>query len=74
MRQPVTIGELVDLPPSPWRRRGARCTLTAFFGLRALRICTGSDRLVTREETTALERDQSFGDMVHIALKAGLAV
>lgn len=48
-------------------------TLAAFFGRRALSICTVSDHLVTHEETTALEREQSFGDMVRIALEAATA-
>lgn len=49
-------------------------TLAAYFGRRALSICTVSDHLVTHEETTALEREQSFGDMVRIALEAAIAV
>ncbi|WP_295014072.1 purine-nucleoside phosphorylase [uncultured Microbacterium sp.] len=49
-------------------------TLAAFYGRRALSICTVSDHLVTHEETTALEREQTFGDMVRIALGAATAV
>ena len=49
-------------------------TLAAFFGRRALSICTVSDHLITHEETTAQEREQSFGDMVRIALEAATAV
>ena len=47
-------------------------TLAARFGRRALTICTVSDQVVTGEETTAEEREQSFGTMVEIALEAGL--
>jgi purine-nucleoside phosphorylase len=48
-------------------------TLAAVFGRRALTACTVSDHIVTGEETTALEREQTFGDMVEIALEAMLA-
>jgi purine-nucleoside phosphorylase len=47
-------------------------TLAARFGRRALAICTVSDHIVTGEETTAQEREQTFGEMVEIALRAGL--
>jgi purine-nucleoside phosphorylase len=47
-------------------------TLAAKFGRRALAICTVSDHVVTGEETTAAEREQTFGDMVEIALTAAL--
>jgi purine-nucleoside phosphorylase len=46
-------------------------TLAAKHGRRALAICTVSDHIVTGEATTALEREQTFGDMVEIALTAG---
>jgi purine-nucleoside phosphorylase len=49
-------------------------TIAAGFGRRALAICTISDHVVTGEETTAEERERTFGDMVDIALEAGLAV
>ena len=32
-------------------------------------ICTVSDHIVTGEETTSQEREQTFGDMVEIALR-----
>jgi len=48
-------------------------TLAAKFGRRALAACTVSDHIVTGEETTSLEREQTFGDMVEIALEAILA-
>jgi purine-nucleoside phosphorylase len=48
-------------------------TLAAKFGRRALAICTVSDHVVTGEETTASERQETFGDMVEIALAAAFA-
>jgi purine-nucleoside phosphorylase len=47
-------------------------TLAASYGRRALAICTVSDHIVTGEETTALERQETFGAMVEIALAAAL--
>ncbi len=47
-------------------------TIAASHGRRALAVCTVSDHLVTGEETTAAEREQTFGDMVEIALEAAL--
>lgn len=49
-------------------------TLAARYGRRALAICTVSDHVVTGEETTSQEREQTFGAMVEIALRAGLGV
>ncbi len=49
-------------------------TLAAYYGRRALAICTVSDHIVTGEETTAQEREQTFGDMIRIALRAATAV
>jgi purine-nucleoside phosphorylase len=48
-------------------------TLAARRGARALAICTVSDHVVTGEETTAGEREETFSDMVEIALEAALA-
>ncbi|WP_309064864.1 purine-nucleoside phosphorylase [Microbacterium sp.] len=48
-------------------------TLAAYRQRRALSICTVSDHLVTHEETTALEREQTFGEMIEIALRAATA-
>ena len=48
-------------------------TLAASYGRRALAICTVSDHIVTGEETTAAEREQTFGAMVDIALSAAFA-
>jgi len=47
-------------------------TLAAKHGRKALTICTVSDHVVTGEETTAREREQTFGEMVEIALTASL--
>jgi len=49
-------------------------TIAAGFGRRALAISTVSDQIVTGEETTAAEREQTFADMVEIALVAGTSV
>ncbi len=48
-------------------------TLAAMFGRRALTACTVSDHILTGEETTSHEREQTFGHMVEIALDAMLA-
>ncbi|MGZ5400168.1 MAG: purine-nucleoside phosphorylase [Nocardioides sp.] len=48
-------------------------TLAAKHGARALAICTVSDHVVTGEETTAQEREQTFGRMVEVALTAATA-
>jgi purine-nucleoside phosphorylase len=47
-------------------------TLAARHRRRALAVCTVSDQVVTGEVTTAAEREQTFGDMVEIALTAAL--
>lgn len=49
-------------------------TLAAQFGRRALAVCTVSDHLVTGEETSAAERQETFEDAVVMALEtiAGL--
>jgi purine-nucleoside phosphorylase len=47
-------------------------TLAAKHGRRALAVCTVSDHIVTGEETTSREREQTFGPMVEIALEAAL--
>ncbi len=48
-------------------------TLAAAHHRRALAICTVSDHLVTGEHSTAAAREQTFGEMVAIALEAALA-
>jgi purine-nucleoside phosphorylase len=45
-------------------------TLAAKHGRKALAICTVSDHIVTGEQTTAVEREQTFGEMIEIALTA----
>jgi purine-nucleoside phosphorylase len=45
-------------------------TLAAEYGRQALAICTVSDHIVTGEETTAEERQETFGHMVDVALAA----
>jgi purine-nucleoside phosphorylase len=45
-------------------------TLAAKYGRRALAICTVSDHILTGEETTSQEREQTFGRMVEVALTA----
>ena len=49
-------------------------TLAARYKCRALSICTVCDHLVTKEELTSLEREQSFDDMVRLALDTMLSV
>jgi purine-nucleoside phosphorylase len=45
-------------------------TLAAQHRKQALAICTVSDHIVTGEQTTALERQETFGPMVEVALSA----
>lgn len=45
-------------------------TLAAQFGRRALSVCTVSDHLLTGEETSSQERQESFDDMMIMALDA----
>ena len=49
-------------------------TLAAKHQRRALAVCTVSDHLVTGDETTAQEREQTFGRMVEVALTAAAKV
>jgi len=49
-------------------------TLAAKYGVRALTVLTVSDHLVTREETTAEERQQTFDQMIEVALDAALGL
>jgi purine-nucleoside phosphorylase len=48
-------------------------TIAAGFGRRALTVCTVSDHIVTGEQTSAHEREQTFTDMVEVTLEALLA-
>ena len=43
-------------------------------GKNALAICTISDHIVTGETTTAIERQNSFTDMIEIALETAASV
>ena len=47
-------------------------TLAASYGRQALAICTVSDHVVTGEEATSQEREQTYTPMVEIALAAAL--
>ena len=47
-------------------------TLAAAYDRKALVVCTVSDHIVTGEQTTSAEREQTFDAMVHIALTAAL--
>jgi purine-nucleoside phosphorylase len=47
-------------------------TLAAAHGRAALAVCTVSDHVVTGEQTTSQEREQTFSAMVEIALTAAL--
>ena len=49
-------------------------TLAARHGRRALAICTVSDHIVSGEQSSAHDREQTFGRMVEVALTAGLGV
>lgn len=48
-------------------------TIAAGHSRRALAICTVADHIVTGEETSAVAREQTFADMVGIALAAGVS-
>jgi purine-nucleoside phosphorylase len=48
-------------------------TLAAKYDRRALAICTVSDHVVTGEQTSSQEREQTFGTMVEIALTAAFS-
>lgn len=48
-------------------------TLAARHGVRALSVLTISDHLLTHEALPAKDREQSFGDMIGIALSAAFA-
>lgn len=49
-------------------------TLAAKYGVKALCILTISDHLITREETTAEERQLTFNGMIEVALDAALGL
>ncbi len=71
--RPELLGRMVDYGVlAVEMEASALYTLAARYGRRALAICTVSDHIVTGEETTAQEREQTFGAMVEIALTAAL--
>ncbi|WP_261664045.1 purine-nucleoside phosphorylase [Deinococcus sp. Marseille-Q6407] len=49
-------------------------TLAAKYGVKALGIMTVSDHLISKEETTAEERQLTFNQMIEVALDAALDV
>ena len=49
-------------------------TLAAQFGRKALSVCTISDHLLTGEETSAQERQETFDSMIVMALEAVVAL
>jgi purine-nucleoside phosphorylase len=49
-------------------------TLAQKYRRRALAICTVSDHIITGEETSSAEREQTFSTMIDIALGAALKV
>ena len=72
--RPELLGEMVKYGVlAVEMEASALYTLAAKHGRRALAICTVSDHIVTGEETTSQEREQTFGEMVEIALTAALA-
>ncbi|GMA47995.1 hypothetical protein GCM10025854_22450 [Tetragenococcus muriaticus] len=49
------------------------CYLGAKFGVQTLAICTVSDHMITGEETTALERQTTFDEMIKVGLDTALS-
>ena len=47
--------------------------LGAKFGVQTLAICTVSDHMITGEETTALERQTTFDEMIKVGLDTALS-
>ena len=45
-------------------------TLAAKYGRRALAVCTVSDHLVTGQQASSHEREQTYSEMVEVALRA----
>ncbi|MBU9713361.1 purine-nucleoside phosphorylase [Evansella tamaricis] len=48
-------------------------TIASRFGVNALSVLTVSDHLITGEETTSMERQETFNDMVKVALEAAIS-
>lgn len=71
--RPELVGRMVDYGVLAVEMEAAALyTLAAKHGARALAICTVSDHVVTGEETTSQEREQTFGRMIDVALTAAL--
>lgn len=71
--RPELLGEMVKYGVlAVEMEASALYTLAAKHRRKALAICTVSDHIVTGEETTSQEREQTFGEMVEIALTAAL--
>ncbi len=71
--RPELTGRMVDFGVlAVEMEASALYTLAAQHQARALAICTVSDHIVTGEETSSQERQETFGDMVEIALEAML--
>ena len=56
-----------------WNGHDVAMHLAARYKVRALAVLTVSDHLVTHEALPSDQREQSFGDMVEIALNAAFA-
>ncbi|UCZ54433.1 purine-nucleoside phosphorylase [Bacillus shivajii] len=48
-------------------------TIASRFGVNALSVLTVSDHLITGEETTSQERQETFNEMIEVALNAAIA-
>lgn len=48
--------------------------VTAEFGAKAATICTVSDHIVRKEYTSSAERQNTFNDMIYIALDAAISL
>jgi purine-nucleoside phosphorylase len=71
--RPELTGRMVDYGVlAVEMEASALYTLAAQHQARALAVCTVSDHIVTGEQTSALEREQTFSPMVEIALEAML--
>lgn len=72
-----------ETPTARWKKMGvlaiemeaaALYMNAARAGKRALSICTISDHVITGEETTAQERQDTFTDMMELALRVAVSV
>ena len=48
--------------------------VAAEFGAKAATICTVSDHIVRKEYTSSAERQNTFNDMIYIALDAAISL